>query len=90
MAVDCDFPRSRLYHPISTQDVPGLEAGVTHGIAACPNIKSGRRVADKQFVEVKEEAKEMDDLVGKALQLIDQKLEDFAKANNLAPPKSEK
>jgi len=40
--------------------------------------------------ELKEEAKEMDDLVGKALKLIDQKLEDFAKANNLAPPKSEK
>jgi hypothetical protein len=40
--------------------------------------------------ELKEEAKEMDDLVGTALKLIDQKLEDFAKANNLAPPKSEK
>ncbi len=88
--MDYDFPRSRLYHPISTQDAPGLDAGGMLGIAACPNIKSGRRVADEQFVEVKEEAKEMDDLVGKALKLIDQKLEDFAKANNLAPPKYEK
>ncbi|WP_082140006.1 hypothetical protein [Desulfovibrio sp. TomC] len=61
-----------------------------HEIAACPNIKSSRRVADEQFVEVKEEAKEMDDLVGKALKLVDQKLEDFAKANSLAPSKYEK
>jgi len=47
-----DFSRPRLYCPINNQDVPGLDAGVTHGIAACPNIKSGRRVADEQFVEV--------------------------------------